>query len=749
MNDLLLLKGKFEQKKNSSQPGSPELPTGKEVSSQHLRELAESLRRACAYWEQHNVLGLKKLLISVHYKDVIAKSNRISRLLTERGARANDSVVGAKFAGASELDNDTTRKHIITHYVSRDDIVRSIDNLEECARVLDVLFGGTITSNGLSDVNTKKTSLPSTSLSKSAFSAIIKDAYHVERFNIENETRDIDDFAVVSIYETELNAPEILQKLNIDSSGIRSFDGNTLRLDVGQYFELREKAPYLIAMAVEDFSNLSSADFDFHPMEPITIQPPKNEPVVGVIDTLFDERVYFAEWVDYEERLPDGIEPHEIDYVHGTGVTSIIVDGPKFNPQLEDGCGNFRVRHFGVATNGKFSSYQVIKAIEQIVVSNPDIKVWNLSLGSDLEINPNFISPEAAVLDRLQYDYDVIFVIAGTNDEKRVGRLRKIGAPADSINSLVVNAVGFNGQSASYTRTGPVLSFFGKPDVSYYGGDGTQRIRVCAYTGERLVTGTSYAAPWITRKVAYLIYVMQLSREIAKALIIDSAVGWNKKSESFDALGYGVVPIRIEDILQSQDDEIRFTFSGVSEQFDTYAYNIPLPIVKGKQPFLARATLCYFPRCFRNQGVDYTCTELDLHFGRIGEKGIKSLDSNTQCDEGVHYLREGNARRLYRKWDNVKHIGDVLKSRQSPRKVYSQKGFWGISLKTKERLDKRYGENLQFGVVVTLKEMNGANRIDDFVQLCQLHHEWIVHTVNIENRIDVFELAEEEIEFDG
>ena len=58
----------------------------------------------------------------------------------------------------------------------------------------------------------------------------------------------------------------------------------------------------------------------------------------------------------------------------------------------------------------------------------------------------------------------------------------RICSPADSLNSLVVNAVDFNGQSATYTRVGPVLSFFHKPDVSYYGGDGTyygDKIAVC------------------------------------------------------------------------------------------------------------------------------------------------------------------------------------------------------------------------------------------------------------------------------
>mgnify|MGYP000450019266 FL=1 len=36
----------------------------------------------------------------------------------------------------------------------------------------------------------------------------------------------------------------------------------------------------------------------------------------------------------------------------------------------------------------------------------------------------------------------------------------KIGAPADSLNSIVVNSVDFNKKAATYSRVGPVLSFF-------------------------------------------------------------------------------------------------------------------------------------------------------------------------------------------------------------------------------------------------------------------------------------------------
>ena len=95
----------------------------------------------------------------------------------------------------------------------------------------------------------------------------------------------------------------------------------------------------------------------------------------------------------------------------------------------------------------------------------------------------------------------------------------RIGSPADSLNSMVVNAVDFAGNSASYTRIGPVLSFFHKPDVSYYGGDDNELITVCTPLGEAKVRGTSFAAPWISRKLAYLIYIVGLSRELAKALI--------------------------------------------------------------------------------------------------------------------------------------------------------------------------------------------------------------------------------------
>lgn len=112
-----------------------------------------------------------------------------------------------------------------------------------------------------------------------------------------------------------------------------------------------------------------------------------------------------------------------------------------------------------------------MKHIERIVAENQDIKVWNISLGSMEEVSRNSISPEAALLDKLQQKYDVLFVVAGTNQEN--GKPTYLGSPADSINALVVNAVNRDNEPASYTRRGPVLSFHHKPDLAYYGGKAT------------------------------------------------------------------------------------------------------------------------------------------------------------------------------------------------------------------------------------------------------------------------------------
>ena len=327
-------------------------------------------------------------------------------------------------------------------------------------------------------------------------------------------------------------------------------------------------------------------------------------------------------------------------------------------------------------------------------------------------------------------------------------------SPADSINSVVVNSVSMNGLSARYSRKGLALSFFAKPDVSYYGGSEEQYIQVCEPLGNAFVAGTSYAAPWIARKLSYLIDVLGLNRELAKALIIDSARGWNDEPspEEVALYGHGIVPIRIEDIIQTDDDEIRFLVTDISEKWNTYEYHFPIPMKNDKYPYYARATMCYFPVCNRTQGVDYTSTELNLHFGRIKDNNelneINSDKQNRDVDlvDVRSFILEGEARKRFRKWDNVKYISERIKGKKIPKISYKNKN-WGIEVKTNNRLDSKDGEGLRFGIVVTLKEMYGVNRIDEFIRNCNFNG-WIVNKIDVKNRISIHEKVNEEIMFE-
>ena len=73
--------------------------------------------------------------------------------------------------------------------------------------------------------------------------------------------------------------------------------------------------------------------------------------------------------------------------------------------------------------------------------------------------------------------------------------------------------------------------------------------------------------------------------------------------------------------------------------------------------------------------------------------------------------------------------------------------MWGIKIRSTERGDKKLGRGMRFGAVVTLKEINGVNRIDEFIQRCALRG-WIVNRIDVQNRVNIYNAAEVEIDFD-
>jgi len=694
MNPILELKGTFSSRKALPGGGSGSIKS--EVSVKKLTNIGLAIEKMIQFWSKQDVID--GALITLYYDSIIAKSNRATRICD------NTSVVGVKF-------NNNLDKHLITHFVTIEKLKESKKILKYAIEVMNKYFNGIILRD---DFNKNKVIEQSgiykdiDKISKSEFQGIIKEISYIENIDIEITTFNPIGSSIITLYNTKQDIRTLLRKININISLDKLLDGTTgetVLLNEEEIKQLQARAPFLISMGIEDFSLLDKqAKLELSKNEKYFIEEPTNEPIIGVIDTLFDKRVYFSNWVEYHEIFDTkSISTDTSDFNHGTAVSSIIVDGPALNPRLDDDCGRFRVRHFGVSNGKGMNSFWIIQKIKEIVRNNRDIKVWNLSLGSIKEISINFVSAEAAAIDQIQSEYDVTFVISGTNGKSG----QRIGSPADSINSVVVNAVDFDENSTSYTRSGPVLSYFIKPDVSYYGGSQEGGyINVVEPLGLQKVAGTSFAAPWIARKLSFLIDKLNMSREVAKAILIDSAIGWHKRSFNQRVLiGHGVVPIKIQDIIKSPIDEIKFIVKGTSNLKDTYNYNFPIPLYRDKYPFKVKATMCYFTKCFRNQGVDYTETELGLSFGRLkdeeGTTRIKPINDDKQYDVESK-TTESRARKEYRKWDNVKHIQEKMSSRSSATIPLSKNKLWGMKITSTPRTDQR--QSVNFAVVVTLKE---------------------------------------------
>ncbi|ABJ62349.1 S8 family peptidase [Leuconostoc mesenteroides] len=751
MNEILTLTGKrFEQRKSNGIPMGVNVPTGAIIKLIHIKNLYAELQKIQSFWNNEHVIN--GALINVQYYKLVAKSNRASAFFKNGKHVPNETVVGARF-------NEQKNKHIITHFVSMDVLKKTIEKLNEVIKIFEnEIAGESLSKEEFEDRSAFDTiNFSQYTVKVTEFKHFLKDSCFIEKLFVDMQVNNISGTSIVTLYDVNLDLKNMLSKLGIHISSDRIMNKTTVLLDEQYVKILFDKAPYLVSMAVKDINQMApyksmplSNDGLFH------LPSPKDEPTIGVLDTLFDPKVLFSEWVEFHDEISDQISKNPIDYRHGTSVSSLIVAAPDLNPNLDDGCGHFKVRHFGVALAKGFNSFEIIRKISHILETNSDIKVWNLSLGSNDEIRDNFISAEGSILDELQYKYDVIFIIAGTNQVNVHKELQKIGAPADSLNSIVVNSVDFSKKSANYSRQGIVLSFFTKPDVSYYGGGNGDFIKVIEPLGLADVTGTSYAAPLISRKVAYLIHVMGLSREVAKALIIDSAIGWNQ-NKSFNELaliGHGIVPISISEVLETPEDEIKFMISDVSEKYDSYNYNFPVPIKDSAFPYIAKATMVYFPKTSRSQGVDYTNTELNIKFGRLKDvaKGdpIDPINSDHQnVDDGKpHYLYEENARKLFQKWDNVKHIGEKYSQRKQVKSILNNHNpQWGMSVKTTERLASRDGEGVRFGVVVTLKAIDGVNRIEEFINSAYLRG-WLVTRLQVENQIVLFNKLNEEVELD-
>ena len=671
-------------------------------------------------------------ILEVEFFDLVPKSKRIKVLF--KHTTFDDRIVGAKY---NYYDNKVGLS-IIYRSIKLEDYDTLLKLFKNVLSYTEEIHGGLITAKSFKEKNINKPSFFA-ELSNSNFIDLLLEISRIRMFSVPDEKIEPKDQQFIRFY---VKPSELKKDLNIHLLDSSLYE-NIASLSKRDIEYINKTAFYLVSQGFERvYERQVDEEDESVTIEPQTLELPSNEYYIGQIDGAMFKDTYLKDWVQSED-LRDNKDYSEMEKLfHGTKVASLLVHGGDINDSLglNDHCGHFRVKHFAVLDDYT-DVFEVSKRIKKVVKDNcKKIKVWNVSIGTDAEIPNNFISPLASVLDQLQSELDVIFVVAATNKPKTfaVDDNYRIGSPADSVNSLVVGSVRMTDKErASYSRHGGSLGFFIKPDISFFGGDKDKKM--IAFNGCQFVKcgGTSYAAPMIARKIAFLIYHAGFTREEAKALIIHSAMEWSNSIKDIAHIGRGIVQADIVDILSTPDDEIRFIYTGQTKAFFSDNYSLPIPLnSNGKTPFAVKTTMCYFTSCSSNFGVDYTNVEVDLKFGPVTESGLHSIKDNGQYEEG-RYVNEVTAREEFSKWDNLKCM-----SFSGPKTMGGLKSSpkWGFKLTTsyrngEEKKVKKDKYNFPVSVVVTMKSVDGINRANQFRRDVE-RSLWKIQPIDVDNLIE-------------
>lgn len=364
------------------------------------------------------------------------------------------------------------------------------------------------------------------------------------------------------------------------SSGITfvSFDANKKILEVvNGYNPLRTLHP----LKMREFSAFyRGTTVPNGPKAPVF--KTKSPIVVGVIDGGVDtNNPYIQNYIESEfsvsgTPIPDFVE-------HGTQVTGAVLFGTLNQYGSADIIPEPKVsaKNFGVLSSNSVDPdlYEAIDAIEKIVPSHKNIKVFNLSIGPQGPILDDSISRFTYCCDLLSRTHNVLFCVAVGNDGDLPGYDR-IQSPADSVNSLSVGSYTTRkGEKirAPYSSIGPGREGCKmKPDVLAFGGCDQHPIHlVASEIGKKVWSmGTSFASPIVAGIAGRLIGESNnvIDSLIAKALIIHATS--TEKTHTYET-GHGFIPDNYETIASCANKSYTLIYQGEIESGKYAEYLIP------------------------------------------------------------------------------------------------------------------------------------------------------------------------------
>lgn len=347
--------------------------------------------------------------------------------------------------------------------------------------------------------------------------------------------------------------------------------------------------------------------------------------------------------------------PPDTDHQHGTHVASLVAgahglnaghgDFPPLGAMVYDVC--------GLETGSGSYVGDLITRLEDAIKGRPDVRVWNLSLGTPFGCDEQIFSEFAQALDLFSDQYNVLFVVAAGNylNEPRrtwpvVQTLQdQVCIPGESVRALTVGSVchlgaedALNqvGEPAAYSRRGPGPVFTPKPDIVHIGGNvhapwnsGSAGVAVLTADNRKARSfGTSFAAPIASSMATHAWAAiaggagLTASPALVKALMIHGAQLSSPAYTPWERRYYGAgLPRDVLSALYDCDDSFTLIFESrlvPGLRWRKAPYPIPAGLmVDGKLRAEVIITAVYAPPLDGNAGSEYVRANVELGFGTL------------------------------------------------------------------------------------------------------------------------------------
>lgn len=414
----------------------------------------------------------------------------------------------------------------------------------------------------------------------------------------------------------------------------------------------------------------------------IKINPPVSSSVICIVDS----------GVNNSNGIMNGIVNSTFTYLpsravtpcyeHGTFVASRCVFGDEIDQcmvskEITPYCSIADLTVFGRDTAGNLigpSDFDLKAAIEDVVTANHiNIKVYNLSLGSQIPVKDFEVSDISKLLDYLSKKYKVLFVISAGNITSLLGNFpadhfaspqSRIGSPAESLLGLTVGSIAKHTNPSAlsqlnfvsaFSRKGPGVDLGIKPEVVAHGGNILNPYNFSTRIGTYGISkdgmslccdvGTSHSAPLISQYAQRLFDIYpNADPNLIKALLchfsetrfIHDEISDNP--ENFVGFGEPLINHAIE----SHNNNAAFIYEGQLDQ-DNYQYisfHIPTSLASDnlETSLRIKITITFDPPVNPDNDLEYSESRITASLFKPTHDGMATI--NISADD--KYLKPWN-----------------------------------------------------------------------------------------------------------